>query len=140
MAGRGCGRRSRGRRSLPLKPGECLRIMTGAMIPPGTVAVQRVERTEALPHSPGGPELVRFTRAEEWDNVIRRGENQKEGDILLMPRVLRPQDIGILASSGYEDIEVAKRPRVVVVSTGDELVASGSLFRPARFSTPTAPS
>ncbi|MGA2547789.1 MAG: molybdopterin molybdotransferase MoeA [Rectinemataceae bacterium] len=114
----------------PLKPGECLRIMTGAMIPPGTVAVQRVERTETLPHSPGSPELVRFTRAEEWDNVIRRGENQKEGDILLTPRVLRPQDIGILASSGYEDIVVAKRPRVAVVSTGDELVATGSLLSP----------
>lgn len=114
----------------PLKPGECLRIMTGAMIPPGTVAVQRVERTETLPHSPGGPELVRFTRAEEWDNVIRRGENQKEGDLLLTPRALRPQDIGILASSGYEHIVVAKRPRVAVVSTGDELVASGSLLPP----------
>jgi molybdopterin molybdotransferase len=104
--------------------------MTGAMIPPGTVAVQRVERTETLPHSPGGPELVRFTRAEEWDNVIRRGENQKEGDLLLTPRALRPQDIGILASSGYEHIVVAKRPRVAVVSTGDELVASGSLLPP----------
>jgi molybdopterin molybdotransferase len=115
----------------PLKPGECLRIMTGAMVPPGTAAVQRVEWTEALTPSPGGSELVWFTRAEGWDNVIRKGENQKAGDILLTPRILRPQDIGILASSGYEEILVAKRPRVAVVSTGDELIEAGSRLPPS---------
>jgi molybdopterin molybdotransferase len=115
----------------PLGPGDCLRIMTGAMVPPGTVAVQRVEWTEALPGSAvgtgvAGTELVRFTREEKSDNIIRRGENQRAGEPLLGPRVLRAQDLGILASSGWERISVSRRPRVAVISTGDELAATGS--------------
>ena len=119
-----------------LKPGECVRIMTGAMLPPGTMAVQRIERCEVQPPppgggaAPGGAELVRFTRREEWDNIIRRGENQRKGDILLTPRLLRPQDIGILASSGYADLLVARRPRIAVLSTGDELAAAGTALSP----------
>ena len=108
----------------PLGPGECLRIMTGAMLPSGATAVQRFEWTEA-PDAPTGA-LVRFTRAETRDNVIRRGENQKAGDLLLGPRVLAAQDIGILASSGYHEVLAARRTRVAVVSTGDELAAPGS--------------
>ena len=115
--------------AVPLKPGECVRIMTGAMLPPGTAAVQRVERCEVMPPD-GGAEMVRFTRAEEWDNIIRRGENQKKGDVLLTPRLLAPQDIGIFASSGYADALVARRPRVAVLSTGDELAAPGSALSP----------
>jgi molybdopterin molybdotransferase len=117
----------------PLGPGECVRIMTGAMVPPGTAAVQRIEWTEAL--SPPGPgllysALVRFTRAEEADNLVRRAANQRAGELLFGARVLRPQDIGILASSGYDEILVAERPRVAVLSTGDELASPGSPLGP----------
>jgi molybdopterin molybdotransferase len=116
-----------------LGPGECVRIMTGAIVPPGTEAVQRVEWTEALsPPSPGlgYSALVRFTRAEEADNLVRRAANRRAGELLLGPRVLGPQDIGILASSGYEGILVAERPRVAVLSTGDELATPGSPLGP----------
>ena len=117
--------------AVSLKPGECVRIMTGAMLPPGTTAVQRIERCEVQPPPPsGGLEQVSFTRAEEWNNIIRRGENQKKGDILLTPRILGPQDIGILASSGYAELLVARRPRVAVLSTGDELVSPGQALSP----------
>ena len=117
----------------PLGPRECVRIMTGAMVPPGTAAVQRVEWTEALSPPPPGfrySATVRFTRAEEADNLVRRAANQRAGELLFGPRVLRPQDIGILASSGYDEILVAERPRVAVLSTGDELASPGSPLVP----------
>ncbi len=113
-----------------LGSGECVRIMTGAMVPPGTAGVQRVEWTESLGTDGGeGNELVRFTQAEKWDNIIRRGENQREGELLLSPRILGPQDIGLLASSGYAEVAVTRRTRVAVISTGDELAAPGAALQ-----------
>lgn len=110
----------------PLEAGDCLRIMTGAPLPPGSLCVQRVEWSEILPDSSGGAELVRFTRQEISDNIVRRGANQRSGASLLGPRLLAPQDIGILASSGYAEVPVARRPRAIVISTGDELSAAGA--------------
>jgi molybdopterin molybdotransferase len=107
-----------------LREGECALIMTGAPIPEGAVAVQRREFAEES----GGK--VRFTRQEPTDNIIRRGENQKAGDRLLGPRRLGPQDIGILAASGYSAVPVAVRPTVGIVSTGNELAESGAPLGP----------
>ncbi len=108
-----------------LGPGECARIMTGAPLPAGARGVQRVEWTE-----PAGESLVRFLRPESIDNIIRRGENQRAGDPLLTRRILRPQDVGILAYSGYARVRVARRPIVGILSTGDELTAAGSPLPP----------
>ena len=112
--------------------GECARIMTGAPLPPGAGAVQRIEWTEpVVPKGDDagtagvGAEFVRFTRPETGSNVILRGENLRRGEPLLGPRLLAPQDIGILASSGYAEVEVARRPRVAVLSTGNEVVEPG---------------
>lgn len=109
----------------PPGPGDCARIMTGAPLPAGTNAVQRVEWTEEAGRDAGGRDLVRFTRPETVSNVIVRGENQRAGSILVGPRILGPQDIGILASDGRAFVRVARRPVVGVVSTGDELRAPG---------------
>ena len=57
--------------------------------------------------------------------MIRRGENQRKGDLLLSRRVLRPQDLGILASSGYASVPVVKPPVVGVLATGNEIVPAG---------------
>lgn len=103
-----------------LGPGECARIMTGAPVPAGACAVQRREYAEEADG------LVRFLRPESGSNIIRRGENQKAGEILMGPRRLAPQDIGVLASSGYCAVPVAKRPLVGIVSTGDELALCGA--------------
>ncbi len=113
-----------GRSLAPLGPGECARIMTGAPLPPGADRVQRIEWTT---EEPGG--LVRFTKPESETNVILRAENQRAGDRLLSPRMLAPVDIGLLASSGYAELPVARRPRVAVLSTGDELAAPGGELR-----------
>lgn len=107
-----------------LGAGECARIMTGARIPVGTFAVQRKEFAK---ENDGN---VYFTQAETVDNIIRRGENQKTGDVLLTPRRLYPQDIGLLASSGYSAVPVARRLIVGIVSTGDELAESGTSLAP----------
>lgn len=107
-----------------LKEGECALIMTGAPIPKGARAVHRREFAEEADGA------VRFTKKESADNIIRRGENQKAGDRLLAPRRLGPQDIGILAASGYSAVPVAGRPTVGIVSTGDELVESGAALPP----------
>lgn len=106
-----------------LKAGECARIMTGAPLPKGTVAVQRREYAEE------SAEGIRFIREESTDNIIRRGENQRAGDPLLSPRMIQPQDIGVLASSGYASVPVARRSTVGIVSTGDELAECGEELR-----------
>jgi len=109
----------------PLGPGECAKIMTGAPLPAGANAVQRVEWTEGAGLDADGHDLVRFTKPETVSNVICRGENQRSGSVLIGPRVLGAQDIGILASDGQARIRVARRPVVGVVSTGDELRSPG---------------
>jgi molybdopterin molybdotransferase len=107
-------------------PGEAIRIMTGAPVPPGTSFVQRVEWTAEAGSDATGLPLVRFTKPEGVSNVIARGENLAAGAELLGPRILQPQDIGILASAGIAEVEVSRRLKVAVVSTGDELAAPGS--------------
>lgn len=115
-----------GRRSaVAVTSGKAIRIMTGAPIPAGATGVQRVEWTESAGMGPSGAERTHFTIREKIDNIIRRGENLKKGEELLSPRVLAPQDIGILAAAGVAIVDVVAKPRVGIVSTGDEIEAAG---------------
>jgi molybdopterin molybdotransferase len=116
---------------MTVKPGEIVRIMTGAPLPAGTRAVQRIEWTEDAGLDEEGNPLVRFMKRESVDNVIRKGENLAKGEILLTPRRLMAQDIGILASGGFATVTVSRQPRVGIVSTGDELFAAGRVLPPA---------
>lgn len=102
-------------RDTPIGSGETVPIMTGAPIPKGTDAVQRIEWTERTQTG------VRFTKPETISNIIVKGENCKAGDIILTPRIITPQDIGILAASGYRTVDVSVPPYVAIISTGDEL-------------------
>ena len=108
-----------------LKAGEVVRIMTGAPLPEGTKAVQRIEWTQEAGSDRDGTPLVVFTKREKAENIIRKGENLREGGLMLTPRILAAQDIGILASAGFADVEVSGRPTVGVVSTGDEIEEAG---------------
>lgn len=114
-----------------LKGSEVVRIMTGAPLPAGADAVQRIEWTEPAGQDSEGLQFVRFTQGEVLDNIIRCGENLKAGEYLLGPRILAPQDIGILAAGGIAALEVAAKPRVVVLSTGDEIQPQGRHLSPA---------
>ena len=101
-----------------VRQGECIRIMTGAMVPEGADCVIMVELTESA-----GEEMIRFTGSKTEANICYKGENIKTGEQVLDKgtRLLPPQ-IAVLASTGAVEPLVAKLPRVAVLSTGDELV------------------
>lgn len=104
--------------------GTAVRIMTGAPLPSGADAVVRVEATEMEASWAGGRGRVNiFREAKPGENIRRRAEDVVVGD-LVVPRgkVIRPQEIGILASLGIPEVSVVARPRVAVVATGDELI------------------
>jgi len=101
----------------PVKPGECIRIMTGAPVPPGADLVVRFEYTR---ESEGTVEVL---REEAGSNICPRGEDVRTGDVVLAKgTLLGPQMIGLLAAVGCTRVEVYRRPRVAILSTGDELV------------------
>lgn len=104
-------------------PGTCSKIMTGAMMPEGADKIVRVEYTRES----GG--WMTVVEPEPYANIIHRGENLKAGDPLLEPKMLRAQDIGVLASQGYETVPVAAVPLVGVMTTGSELRAPGDELR-----------
>lgn len=98
--------------------GEAIRIMTGAPVPIGADTVVMVEDTEK------DGELVRiFRESPDGDNIRRAGEDIKAGDLVLSRGTLiRPAEVGIMATCGRAFVSVYQRPRVAVLSTGDELV------------------
>jgi len=104
--------------SKAVRPDECAKIMTGAMVPEGADCVIKVEDTEQVDET-----IVRFTGAETPENICRRGEDIRQGDLVLgKGERLRPQHIGVLATVGCARPLVARRPQVAVIATGDELV------------------
>ncbi|HLU56768.1 MAG TPA: gephyrin-like molybdotransferase Glp [Pseudonocardia sp.] len=112
----------------PLRPGTAHRIMTGALVPPGADAVVPVEQTD------GGLDRVRVSVAPAPGAHVRRaGEDVREGDVVLRAgTVLGAPQIGVAAAVGRETLPVRRRPRVLVLSTGSELVAPGRPLRPGQ--------
>jgi molybdopterin molybdotransferase len=97
---------------------QCSRIMTGAVVPSGAGCVIMVEDSELLPSG-----KIRYTGTFLKENIARKGEDVKKGDVVLKPgKVIRPQDIAVMASVGHTTVIVSKKPRVAVISTGSELV------------------
>ena len=114
-----------------LAAGTAARIFTGAQIPEGADAVVMQEDTVALD---AGPEAGAFGRvridaapaAGQW--IRRAGEDVASGDVVLRRgERLTPQALGLAASVGMDALEVSKRPRVALLSTGDELVMPGEV-------------
>ena len=98
--------------------GECSRIMTGAPVPDGADCVVMVEYTE-LP-SAG---KMRFKGTFTKENIARKGEDVQKDDIVLKKgRIIRPQDIAVMASAGHTEVTVSKMPHIGVISSGSELV------------------
>lgn len=111
-----------------VNPGQAVRIMTGAPLPAGADAVVPVEWTEDA-----GEQLVRVTEGvTPGKNVGKVGEDIARGTAVLQQgRLLRPQDVAVLASLGVQPVEVIRSPRVSVLVTGNELLPCGS--RPEGF-------
>jgi len=108
--------------------GEAVRIMTGAPMPTGADAVVMVERTRTE-----GDVVVIEQRAAAGDHVRLTGDDLKPGDVVVDGgTVLSPVHLGVLASLGYQRVPVFPRPRVGVLSTGDELVEGADALRPGQ--------
>jgi molybdopterin molybdotransferase len=108
--------------SRPIGHGEAVRIMTGSPVPAGADAVLPAESAEEAGN------LLKVTEpVAPGKNVGRIGEDIRTGRMVLPAgRVLRPQDVALLASIGVGSVPVVRRPRVAVVVTGDELLPPGS--------------
>jgi molybdopterin molybdotransferase len=112
-----------------LQAGQATRIMTGAPIPAGADAVVMVERTRlegdrvAIDDRPPGP----------GQNIMPRGREMRRGEtVLAAGSVLRPQELGVLATVGRPGAALYPAPRVAVLCTGDEVVEAGELPGPGQ--------
>jgi len=118
-------------------PGQAVRIMTGAPIPAGADAIVPFEETDEQEHgrwSEAPRDLVRIdVAARPGANIRRAGEDVRAGEVVLLAgTVLGPAQIGILASLGLDRAPVHRRPRVAVLSTGDELLRPGEPLQPGK--------
>lgn len=119
-----------------VEAGQAVRIMTGAAMPAGADAVVRFEETdEGDAHDTGQARgVVQIRRqAEPWDNVRAAGEDVQAGTTVLMSgTILRPGEIGVLASLNQASVRIHRRPRVGILSTGDEVIGLGPELRPGQ--------
>jgi len=119
-----------------LVPGQAARIMTGAPMPAGADAVIPVEETDFQERSPGtpAPETVTvYKTLKAGDYVRARGTDVQNGQpVLQAGHKLRPQDMGLLAMLGVANVPVYCRPRVALLSSGDELVPVEAPLRPGK--------
>ncbi|MDH4161731.1 MAG: molybdopterin molybdotransferase MoeA [Nitrospirota bacterium] len=109
--------------------GECMKIATGGALPQAADAVVMFEHVQAVDAAtievvkPVGPR----------DHVISAGDDLKKGErVLPKGQVLRPQDMSILASIGVATVPVFEKPRVAIISTGNEIVSADSLPGPGQ--------
>jgi len=111
-----------------LEPGTAARIFTGAEIPPGADTVVMQERCEGLEASVRILELPPVGA-----NIRRRGQDVERGQrVLSVGRRLRSQDLGLAASLGCASVQVFRRLRVAILSTGDELIEPGESAGPGQ--------
>ena len=112
----------------PLEPRTAHRIMTGAPLPAGADTIVQVEHTD------GGHDRVRVFRAPGTGTSVRRtGEDVATGSVVLPAgTVLGAAQIGVAAAVGAATLSVRRRPTVLVLSTGSELVAPGTPLRPGQ--------
>jgi molybdopterin molybdotransferase len=104
-------------------PGQAVRIMTGAPIPAGADAVLMAEFAQEA-----GDRVLARASVSPGKHVVRVGEDVGKGrEVLPAGRMLRPQDVGLLASIGAGTVSVVRRPRVAILVTGDELLPPGAV-------------
>ena len=113
---------------IEIKHGEAVRIMTGAPIPVGADCVLKQEETER--HG----DLVKiFKEMKSYENISFMGEDIKIGETLIKKgKRLDYADLGIMASSGISEVLVYKKPRVSIISTGDEVCDINSTLKPGK--------
>jgi molybdopterin molybdotransferase len=125
--------------SMPTKEvrsGTAIRIMTGAPLPKGADAVVRFEDTDEINRKSSSGDLSQIgilCQANKGLNVRGRGEDIAKGDLILKRgKVLRPQEMGVLASLGRSTALVIRRPIVAILATGDELIGVDQPLAPGQ--------
>lgn len=117
----------------PLPPGTAVRIATGGVIPPRADAVIMQEDVARADTETVEIDAGQVARIAIGDHIRRRGEDVAAGSVILAAgHRLRPQDVAVAAGQGYDRLEVVRRPRVAVFSTGDELVGPGASLGPGQ--------
>jgi molybdopterin molybdotransferase len=113
----------------PLKKGEAMRIATGGMLPPGADAVVMIEHTDEV----GGGTVEIHRGVSPWEHVFQIGDDIAKGALIARRgRRLRAHDVGALTGLGITRAQVFKRPRVGLLSSGDEIVAPDKTPRPGQ--------
>lgn len=113
-----------GSAAAPLQPGSVARIFTGAPVPAGADAI--VMQEDALVLEGGRVQIKASPTAGQW--IRRRGEDVARGAVVLRRgQRLSPAELGLAASIGFDRLPVARRVRVALLSTGDELVMPGQV-------------
>jgi len=101
-----------------LQPGECARIFTGAQIPKNGEIVIRQEDTHVT------DQLMHVTARADKTHIRKQGEEVKAGAVLINPgQILRPIDLSVMAGVGHTQVKVSSKPRILHLSSGNELVA-----------------
>lgn len=121
---------------IALKAGQAARIMTGAPMPAGADSVVPVEVTDFQHRDAGtdAPDWVNVQKKVDKGGYVRqRGEDMRAGDVVMcVGQILRAQDVGLLAMFGQAEVTVFRRPRVGLLSTGDELLPLGTDAQPGK--------
>ncbi len=113
---------------IEVKPGGAVRIMTGAPTPAGCDAIVPIEETEE-----NDGKVTMTGKVKRGDHLRVRGEDVSQGDLVITAgTVLRPAEINMLASFGYQTVSVFRRPKIAILSTGDELVEPGDEIGPGQ--------
>lgn len=112
-----------------VEPGHCAEIFTGGMLPSGADAVLMVEHTRMA----GDTKVEAAKSVAPGDNILGPTDDAAQGQILLRAgHGLRAQDIGLMAALGIESVSVVRRPRVAIISTGDEVVPISTIPSPGQ--------
>jgi molybdopterin molybdotransferase len=112
---------------IEVKDGAAVKVATGGMVPKGADAVEMVEYTECVDtHT-----LHAFKPISPLENVVQIGEDVKAGEAVLhRGQLIRPQDIGLMAGIGKTEVQVFLRPRVAIISSGDEIIPIEAVPKP----------
>ena len=116
---------------MAVEPGKAIRISTGGAVPDGATAVVPLERSEAAEREPAAAERIRVGSSAPGDNIRRAGEDVRAGRVVLVRgNSLGPPELGVAASVGRASLRCARRPRVAILVTGDELTEPGQPLGP----------
>jgi len=109
-------------RTVPVNPGESIKIMTGAPLPPGCDSVVPIENVELVADG------IRLTgEVSSGSHIRRKGENTKAGErVISSGSILGPQELAMIVSLGKTSQSIFRTPKVAIIATGDELVDAGA--------------